>query len=55
MILSSYKRVFFFKRNKLCIPKGTLRDLIIKFAYGGALVGHFNVNKILGILKDHFN
>ena len=54
MNLSSYKKVFFFKRNKLCIPKSILRDLIMKFAYGGALAGHFNVNKILEILKDHF-
>ena len=48
------KRISFFKKNKLCIPKGPLRDLIVKEAHGGALVGHFGINKILEILKDHF-
>ena len=39
---------FLFKGNKLCIPKSPLRDLIVKEAHEGALVGHF------GILKEHF-
>ena len=45
---------FLFKENKLCIPKSPLRDLIVKEAYGGALAGHFGINKTLKILKEHF-
>jgi len=53
MSLSPYKS-FLFRKNKLCIPKSLLRDLIIKEAHGGALAGHFNINKTLEILKEHF-
>jgi len=45
---------FLFKENKLCIPKSPLRDLIIKEAHEGALVGHFGINKTLEILKEYF-
>jgi len=36
---------FLFKGNKLFIPKSPLRDLIVKEAHGGALAGHFGINK----------
>jgi len=45
---------FLFKGNKLYIPKSPLRDLIVMEAHGGALAGHFGVNKTLEMLKDHF-
>jgi len=48
------KRISFFKKNKLCIPKGPLRDLIVKEAHGGALISHFANNKTLEILKEQF-
>jgi len=35
---------FLFKGNKLCIPKSPLRDLNVKEAHGGALVGHFSTS-----------
>ena len=38
---------FLVKGNKLCIPKSPLRDLIINKAHGGALFGHFGINKTL--------
>jgi len=41
---------FLFNENKLCIPKSTIRDLIVKEAHGGALAGHFGITKILEIL-----
>jgi len=45
---------FLVKGKKLCIPKSPLRDVIVKEAHGGALARHFNINKTLGILKEHF-
>jgi len=43
---------FLFKGNKLCIPKNPLRNLIIKEAHGGALAGHFEINKALEIFEE---
>jgi len=45
---------FLFKENKLCILKSRLRALIVKKAHGGALAGHFDINKTLEILKEYF-
>jgi len=44
----------FFKGNKLCIPKSSLRDLIVKEAHGEALASYFGINNTLEILKQHF-
>jgi len=45
---------FLFKENKVCIPKNPLRNMIVKEAYEGALIGHFGINNTLEILKEHF-
>jgi len=45
---------FHFKENKLFIHKSSLRDLIVKEAHRGALASHFDINKTLEILKEHF-
>jgi len=45
---------YLFKGNKLCIPRGPLRDLLVSEAHGGALAGHFSLNKTIDILKEHF-
>ncbi|KAJ9535151.1 hypothetical protein OSB04_un001769 [Centaurea solstitialis] len=45
---------FLFKNNKLCIPKGSIRELLIREAHGGRLAGHFGINKTLGVLHEHF-
>jgi len=45
---------FIFKGNKLYIPKSPLRNLIVKEVHGGALTSHFDINKTLKILKEHF-
>ncbi|KAJ9557635.1 hypothetical protein OSB04_012249 [Centaurea solstitialis] len=45
---------FLFKNNKLCIPKGSIRELLIREAHGGGLAGHFGINKTLGVLHEHF-
>jgi len=38
--------------KELCIPKGVVRELLIK-VYGGELAGHFDVEKTCLMLKDH--
>ena len=45
---------FLFKENKLCVPKSSLRELIVKEAHGGALADHPVINKTLEILEEHF-
>jgi len=43
-----------FRNNKLCIPKCSLRELLVWEAHGGALANHFSLNKAIDILKKHF-
>lgn len=45
---------FLFQHSKLCIPKGPLRDLLIKEARGGGLVKHFGFSKMMDVLQEHF-
>ncbi|XP_021759482.1 uncharacterized protein LOC110724372 [Chenopodium quinoa] len=45
---------FLFKGNKLCVPKGAIRELLIKEAHGGGLAGHMGIQKTLEILQSHF-
>ena len=45
---------FLFKGAKLCIPKSSFRELLIRETHGGGLAGHFGINKTLGMLKEHF-
>ncbi|XP_062075289.1 uncharacterized protein LOC133779331 [Humulus lupulus] len=45
---------FLFKENKLCVPKSSLHDLLVKESHGGGLMGHFSVSKTLEILHEHF-
>jgi hypothetical protein len=45
---------FLFRENKLCVPMCSLRELFVREAHGGGLMGHFGVAKTLGILHDHF-
>jgi hypothetical protein len=45
---------FLFWENKLCVPMCSLRELFVREAHGGGLMGHFGVAKTLGILHDHF-
>ena len=45
---------FLMRENKLCVPKSSLRELLVREAHGGSLMGHFGVAKTLGVLQEHF-
>ncbi|KAI5431116.1 variant 2, Acyl-coenzyme A oxidase 2 [Lathyrus oleraceus] len=45
---------YLFKEKKLCVPKGSIRELLVKEAHEGGLMGHFGVSKTLEFLKEHF-
>ena len=45
---------YLFKGNQLCIPKSSLRELLIKEAHEGGIMGHFGVDKTLACLLEHF-
>ena len=44
---------FLFERNRLCIPKCSMRELWIKEVYGGGLMGYFGVNKTYDMILEH--
>ncbi|KAL4297857.1 hypothetical protein GQ457_12G014790 [Hibiscus cannabinus] len=37
----------------ICIPQGSMRDILIREAHEGGLMGHFGVTKTLHTLKEH--
>lgn len=43
-----------FYSERLCIPCGPIRCLLVKEAHAGGLMGHFGVAKTLDILHEHF-
>ena len=45
---------FLFKEKRLCIPQGSMRDLLTREAHGGGMMGHFGRTKTLDVLTDHF-
>ncbi|XP_019059018.1 PREDICTED: uncharacterized protein LOC104821897 [Tarenaya hassleriana] len=52
---SFYKEAdYLFRERRLCIPKCSMRELILQEAHSGALMGHFGVEKTLAIVKEHF-
>ena len=46
---------YLFKGNKLCVPWGSWRELLVREAHGGALARHFGLNKTIDILKENFH
>ncbi|WVZ52310.1 hypothetical protein U9M48_003383 [Paspalum notatum var. saurae] len=44
---------FVFRANRLCIPVGSVRLLLMREAHGGGLMGHFGVKK-KDVLSTHF-
>ena len=45
---------YLFQENKLCIPRGSLRKLLVREAHRGGLMGHFNIRKTFEMLNEHF-
>jgi hypothetical protein len=43
-----------YRANKLCVPASSVRLLFLQEAHGGALMGHFGVEKIEDVLTSHF-
>ena len=44
-----------FKRHKLCIPKCSMRNNIIKEKHVGSLGGHFRINKTLEQVSRYYH
>ena len=45
---------YLFKESKLCVPNCSMRELLVREAYGGGLMGRFGVRKTLEILHEYF-
>ncbi|XP_052173798.1 uncharacterized protein LOC127789074 [Diospyros lotus] len=45
---------YLFKENKLCVPQCSIRELLVREAHGGGLMGHFGEKKTLDVLHEHF-
>jgi hypothetical protein len=45
---------YLFKMGRMCIPSGSLRELLMREAHGGGLSCHFGEKKTYKLLKEHF-
>ncbi|KAL1191707.1 putative mitochondrial protein [Cardamine amara subsp. amara] len=45
---------FLFYENRLCLPNCSVRDLLVREAHGGGLMGHFGIAKTLKVMQEHF-
>jgi len=45
---------YLFKKNRLCVPASSLRELFVREEHEGGLMGHFGVAKTLDVLHEHF-
>ena len=45
---------YLFKESRLCIPLSSIRELLVREAHGGGLMGHLGVVKTLNVLHEHF-
>ena len=44
---------YLFKENKFCVPQSSMRELLVREAHGGGLMGHFGMKRTLDILHEH--
>ena len=44
----------FHKLFILCIPKCSIKDLLLREAHGNTLMGHLKINKVYKMLHKHF-
>ncbi|XP_059315836.1 uncharacterized protein LOC132066558 [Lycium ferocissimum] len=53
---SPYSRFdgFLFKNKRLCVPMSSWRELFVREAHNGGLMGHFGIDKTFGILEEQF-
>jgi hypothetical protein len=45
---------YLFRENRLRVPNSSIRELLVREAHGGGLMGHFGVRKTLDVLHEHF-
>ncbi|XP_073138536.1 uncharacterized protein [Henckelia pumila] len=45
---------YLFKEDKLCIPKSSIRELLVRESHSGGLMEHFRVAKTYQIFHEHF-
>ena len=45
---------FLFRKNKICVPQCSLRELLVRESHSGGLMGHFGILKTYDILIEHF-
>jgi len=45
---------YLFKEIRLCVLASSLRELLVREAHGGGLMGHLGVAKTLDVLHEHF-
>ncbi|XP_075675008.1 uncharacterized protein LOC142644241 [Castanea sativa] len=48
---------YLFIENRLCVPNSSMRELLVREAHGGGLMGHFGVRKTLEVvsIEDRIN
>jgi len=45
---------YLFKMGRMCIPLGSLWELLVREAHGGVLISHFGEKKTYELLKEYF-
>ena len=45
---------FLFKGTRLCVPRYSTRELLIREVHGGSLAEHYGENKTVTMLREHY-
>ena len=45
---------FLFNGTRLCVPRCSTRELLIREVHRGSLAGHYGENKTLTMLREHY-